>query len=144
MVAELVLCVNMKKFIKKFINRETISYLVAGICTTVVSLVVFAVAINAGIGTALSNTIAHVLATLFAYLVNKVFVFQSGSWKLGFLAKEFGKFVGARVFTYAGETLLLVFLVDIIGFNAMLMKMFTTGIVVLGNYLLSKMVVFKK
>jgi len=129
---------------KKFLNRETVSYLVVGICTTVVGLAVFALAVHFGMGVAVSNTASHALATLFAYITNKVFVFRSRSWNPRLLGKEFVKFIGARLFTYIGETALLVVLVDIIGLDAMIMKMFTMGLVVLGNYFFSKFFVFKK
>ena len=134
---------SLRKLWEKAFNRETVSYLIAGLCTTVVSLAAFAVADYLGAGTALSNTVSHVLATLFAYLVNKVFVFRSTNWQPKYLGKEFMKFIGARVFTFVGETALLVVLVDFMGFGAMPTKMFTMCLVVLANYVLSKLVVFK-
>ena len=126
------------------INRETISYLIVGLCTTIISLVSFAASVFFGAGTALSNTLSHILATLFAYLTNKVIVFRVSNWKPTHLFKEFVKFIGARVFTYIGETALLVLLVDFFGFHAMVMKMFTMSLVILGNYFLSKFMVFNK
>jgi len=134
----------MQKFREKLFSRETVSYLAVGLCTTFVGLVVFALAVYIGLGTALSNTLSHVLATLFAFLTNKAFVFRSADWSPMRIGKEFAKFIGARVFTYVGETVLLVALVDFIGFHAVATKVFTTGLVVLGNYFFSKFFVFRE
>ena len=129
---------------KKYLNRETISYLIFGVLTTIIGLGSFALAVYFGLGTAISNTISTVLAVLFAYVTNKIFVFRAPGWGLKLLIVEFGKFCGARLATFVAETALLVLLVDILGFNSVLMKGFTMALVILGNYILSKWVVFKQ
>jgi len=129
---------------KKYLNRETISYLIFGVLTTIIGLGSFALAVYFGLGTAISNTVSTMLAVLFAYFTNKIFVFHAPGWGLKLLIVEFGKFCGARLITFVAETALLVLLVDILGFNSVIMKGFTMVLVVLGNYILSKWVVFKQ
>ena len=128
--------------IKRYINRETISYVICGIFTTIVGLGSFAFLIYTGLGTVTANTISTVAAVVFAYTVNKIFVFQSRAWSLRILISEFTKFCGARVVTFFAETLLLIIFVDLIGFNSVLMKGFTSIFVTIANYLLSKKIVF--
>ena len=103
----------------------------------------FALAIYFGIGTAAANTVSTVLAVLFAYVTNKIFVFRAPGWGLKHLILEFGKFCGARLVTFVVETALLLLLVDRLGLNSTLMKGFTMVLVVLGNYVLSKWLVFR-
>ena len=128
--------------IKKFLNRETISYLICGALTTVIGLGVYALCVHIELGTAVANTISTVLAVIFAYLTNKAFVFQSRAWNIRALIPEFAKFCGVRVATYVAETGLLVLLVDVLHFPSVLTKAFTTALVVVGNYALSKWMVF--
>ena len=128
---------------KKFLNRETISYLFFGVLATVVALGSFVVLLQIGFSTAAGNTISTALAVLFAFFTNKVFVFQSITWKFLFILKEFVKFCSGRFIMFVLETLLLVLLVDILHLNSTVMKTFTMMLVIAGNYCFSKWVVFK-
>ena len=132
------------KLISKFLNRETISYLICGVLTTIVGFGSFALADYTGMGTAAANAISNGLAILFAYVTNKIYVFRSPSWAPRFVAAEFAKFCGARLIIFALETLLLLLLVDVLGFNSLLMKGLAMVLVVLGNYGFSKWMVFTK
>ena len=128
----------------KYLNRETISYLICGGLTTAVGLGSFALAVHIGAGTVVANTLSTVLAVLFAYVTNKVFVFRSRRWTIVFLAAEFTKFCGARLVTFVLETALLVLLVDVFGLNSFIMKTLTMVLVIIVNYILSKRMVFKQ
>jgi len=130
--------------IQKICNREVISYLICGVLTTIVDLIIFWICERAGLFVAASNTISYIGATIFAYFVNKIFVFLSNSWKPAVLAKEMFLFFSGRFATYVMQTLLLVLLVDIMGFDGFICKVFTTVLVVVGNYFISKKAVFKK
>ena len=130
--------------IKTFLNRETISYLIVGVLTTGVGFGSYAAALYAGFGIIAANTFSHVLAVIFAYITNKAFVFRSLDWSIKNILKEFGKFGSARIISYVLETALLVYLVDILGFHALITRMFTMTLVVIGNYIFSKFIVFKK
>ena len=133
-----------KLILMKYVNRETISYIICGVLTTIVGLGSFVIAVNLGLGTAIANTVSTVLAVIFAYITNKIIVFQSLSWKLGLLIVEFIKFCGARAATFLAETLLLILLIDMMGFGSTLMKALTTIFVIVANYVFSKFIVFKK
>lgn len=65
-------------FLKKIINREIIMYLVFGVLTTVVNYGVFIIGINISgtEKTLLVNLYAFIAATLFAFITNRLFVFQ--------------------------------------------------------------------
>ena len=130
--------------IKKLFNYETASYLVCGVLTTMVGFGSFVLLIYANFGTAVSNTVSTVLAVLFAYFTNKIFVFRSAGWSLKLIATEFAKFCSGRFVMFVCETLLLILLVDVLGLNSTIMKAFTMGLVVVGNYCFSKWIVFKK
>jgi putative flippase GtrA len=132
----------MTAIIKKYLNRETVSYLICGVLATIVGLGTYALAIYVGLNTATANTVSTVLAVLFAYATNKVFVFRSPGWGLKKIAPELGKFCAARLLTFVVETLLLVLLVDMMGLHSMITKGGTMVLVIIGNYVLSKWIVF--
>lgn len=153
----------MKELIKKFINKETIIYLVFGVLTTVVNLgifkifdVIFTSVTNTDL-TLLTNFIAWVAAVAFAYVTNKLWVFESKSWKMSVLKKEIPSFVGARVLTLGIEQLGLLIFITWLGFEKysldvfgifsvggkMLVKAGLAVFVVVTNYVLSKFIIFK-
>lgn len=124
--------------------RSTIIYLVFGVLTTVVNYAVYLPLYNfAGLPAAVCNGIAWVAAVAFAYVTNKLFVFDSKSWDQGVLA-ELLRFVGSRVASGAVETVSLLLTVDILGWNGNVMKLLLAVFVIVFNYVLSKFFVFKK
>lgn len=124
---------------------EVLSYLIFGVLTTVVNYLVYLPAYNLlGLSAALSNAIAWVVAVAFAYLTNKPFVFKSNDWSAKTVIPELTKFVGCRVASGAAETLILLVTVDILHWNGNLWKLVTSVLVVILNYVASKLVVFKK
>ena len=133
-----------QKLIKKICNRETISYLICGILATIINIAIFWLCEKSGLSVALSNTIATLIAICFAYFTNKLIVFRSFSWKFTTLAKEIFTFATGRIITFVIETLLLVLLVDVMSLNSFISKLFTTALIqVIGNYIISKKIVFK-
>jgi len=132
------------KTINRYCNRETIAYLICGILTTIVGIVVFWLCEQTGFHVAVSNTISTAAAVTFAYFVNKIIVFRSGSWAISVLVWEILTFLTGRLATYIMETLLLVVLVDLMGLPGFICKLFTSVLVVIGNYLISKKAVFIK
>ena len=123
---------------------EVLIYLVFGVLTTVVNYVIYLQVYNIlGLSAALSNAIAWVGAVAFAYLTNKPFVFKSHDWSLKTVVPELTKFVGCRVASGAAETLILLVTVDIFHFNGNIWKLFTSVIVVVLNYIGSKLFVFR-
>ena len=138
-----ILAIFVPKRFAHLVNYETVSYLFFGGLTTLVSMGSFALLIYIGMGTATANIVSNVLAIIFAFVTNKMFVFESSSWRMGVLLPELIKFGASRAFTTLVETLALMLLVDILGFDPLIMKALTMMFIqVIGNYALSKWVVF--
>ena len=148
---------KIKELILKY--KELIVYVIFGGLTTVVNLVVFTLS-----GMALgderylvSNVIAWFAAVIFAYITNKLWVFESKSWSIKVLLKEIPSFFSARVLSFLIEEFGLYVFVDLLSFNEISLKIlsFEIGgeliakvilavIVVILNYVFSKLVIFKK
>ena len=134
--------------IKKIICSEAFRYLFIGGCTTLVNLVVFSVLTygtslgNSDLGITISNVISIVLSILFAYVTNKLFVFHSKTNSFKELLYEMGKFIGARIATLVIEVGGVWLAVSVIGQDKMIGKLETQVLVVIGNYFISKFLVF--
>lgn len=86
---------KLKAIFKKVVNKETILYVVFGVLTTLVNFVAFKLftmvfdkLISSQLGVHISNVLAWIFAVAFAYVTNKLFVFESKSWEGKVLAKE--------------------------------------------------------
>lgn len=125
--------------------REIISYLFFGVLTTLVNFVVYLPVYNIlGMSASVSNMIAWVAAVVFAYFVNKIFVFRSLDWSRKTVIPELIKFVSARLLSGVLETGILLVTVDILGWNGNIWKFVTQVLVVISNYVFSKLIVFRK
>lgn len=143
----------MKAYYKKYLNRETLSYLFFGVLTTIVNYFVFWFVIQLW-GTQVSllaNVVAFVFATAFAYITNKLYVFQSKSWTYAVIKKEMIAFVSTRICSFLFEELGLFFCSSILqvdqwevmGINGIFIaKVILSMIVVAINYVLSKWFIF--
>ena len=125
--------------------RDVIVYLVFGVLTTAVNYIVYLPCYNVlGLSGSVSNAIAWVGAVAFAYLTNKPFVFRSHDWSAKTVIPELTKFVGCRVGSGVLETAIIFLTVDLLGWNGNVMKLLTSVLVVVLNYIGSKLLVFKK
>lgn len=144
---------RIQSILKKLINRETILYLFFGVMTTVVNYGVFWLFLRI-LGkdqSLISNTIAFVFAVAFAYITNKLFVFEEHSWKASVLKKEIVAFLSTRIFTFLFEqaglfvfgSLLHFENRSIVGINGIfLVKAVLSVVVVVANYFFSKKLIF--
>ena len=124
---------------------DILSYLFFGALTTLVNYLVYFPCYNfLHLPTVASNVIAWVVAVAFAYVTNKPFVFKSHDWSLKTVAPELAKFVGCRVGSGLLETALLFLTVDLLHWNGNLMKIILSVMVVILNYVGSKLLVFRK
>ena len=124
---------------------DIITYLIFGVLTTVVNYMVYLPVYNLlGLSASVSNMIAWVVAVAFAYLTNKPFVFKSHDWSRQTVIPELTKFVSCRIASGAMETVILLVAVDLMGWNGNLWKLVTQVLVVILNYVFSKLIVFKK
>lgn len=159
------------KLIDKLFTREIVTYVVFGALTTVVNLVTFyitkqffisvgwdgvcnALVASAGsekilelLGTGTdyldATVIAWIAAVIFAFVTNKLIVFESKSWKPSVAGREFAAFIGARVFSLLVELLFMFVTVTLLSFNEFIAKIFVQIIVVVLNYIFSKLIIFK-
>lgn len=142
----------MKKIIELYKKyEEIINYLIIGVLTTVVNLAVkyallFTV-LNASDATQLqiAVVISWVVACIFAYITNRKIVFKSKSKKI---LKEFTAFVSARLFTLFLEMLIMFVFVTLLTLNSnlwvVIWSLVAQIVVIVVNYVLSKLVIFKK
>lgn len=134
----------MNRLIKKFLNKETISYLIFGILTTAVNIISYRLCTLSGIDYKTATVIAWCLSVAFAYITNKLFVFESKSFKFDVLIKEILAFVACRIFSGIYDLAFMVFAVEIIGINDFISKIITNVFVVVINYIASKLFIFRK
>ena len=129
----------------KSISGEAIRYIIAGAATTGVNFALFALLTDVlHLPVTPSNVIAIALSILFAYIVNKHFVFKNRCDSFVELVREFCTFVGARLFTMGLEILGVLLTVNVLGQNKMLGKAETQVLVIVANYFISKLLVFRK
>lgn len=134
---------QLKKLFVKY--RELITYLVFGVLTTVVNYLIYLPCYNLwGLNASVSNVIAWVVAVAFAFVTNKPFVFRSYDWSVKVVVPELSKFVATRIGSGALETAILFLSVDLVGMNGNVWKLLTSVLVVVLNYVGSKLLVFKK
>ena len=147
----------MKKLLIKY--KELITYIIFGVLTTAVNFVTFWL-MNLVLGEKLyllNNVIAWIVSVIFAYVTNKLWVFESKSWKPKVIGKEIPEFVGARLFSLAVEEGGLFLFVNVMHFDrfsfkllgfeitgTLIAKVILAVIVVILNYIFSKLVIFKK
>lgn len=148
----------MAKIKELFIKyKEIIMYLIFGVLTTLVSwgsYALFEMAFGLFIGntivlSSVANVLSWIAAVLFAFITNKLWVFDSKSFAGATVIKELGAFVGSRLLTgvleWFGVPLLMLIGLDqpILGIEGMLAKVLISVIVVILNYILSKLLVFR-
>lgn len=147
----------MKELYLKY--KEVITYIIFGVLTTLVNFASFWL-FNRILGERLylvNNIIAWVIAVIFAYITNKLFVFESKSWRANTVFKEVAEFLGARIFSLIIEEGGLWLFVDILNFDSfsfsvlgfeitgkLIAKVVLAVIVVILNYIFSKFIIFKK
>ncbi len=144
--------------------REVISYLFWGGMTTVVgwgsySLIVTLLkersemvgvfGLNISMAVLQANVWSWICAVLFAFVTNKIWVFQSKNWSAKVVMPELGKFVSARIVTGVLEIIAVPLLVGIglnqtlFGIEGMVAKVIVSVLVVILNYVFSKLIVFR-
>ena len=131
------------QLVKKY--WSIISYLFFGVVTTIVNMVVYYLCYHLwGASSDLSTVIAWVLSVLTAFLTNKPFVFGSHDWSPKVLLPEAGSFFGCRLGSGLMELVLMHITVEMLGWPGMLMKLLVNVIVMILNYVASKLLVFRK
>ena len=153
---------NEHRLFGKIFNREMLSYLVFGALTTVVSLVTFWIpdklfsalgyqgivhyvtGSDKDFAYVEANVISWICAVVFAFVTNKLFVFESRATDKKTVLRELATFVGGRVATLLVDTGLMVLFVTAMSLPEMIAKIIVQVVIVLLNYFISKWIVFRK
>ncbi len=131
---------KIKELISKY--NEQILYLIFGVLTTVVSVASFYFFNHfLHFGWKLSNVISWIMAVSFAYFTNRKYVFES---KEENLIKEVSSFFASRLATLGIDMLAMYIFIEIIKISNTKAKLIVQIIVIVLNYILSKVWVFKK
>lgn len=126
--------------------KELFFYAVFGVGATVINIVSYRVLANT-FGKKyflIANIIAWILAFIFAFITNKLFVFESKSWEAQIAMKEFVGFLSARLATGILDTVLMWLFVSVISLDDTLSKIIINILVIIINYVASKFFIFKK
>lgn len=134
---------KMKELFFKY--KEQILYIFFGGCTTVTNLVTYAVCTRIlHINDYIAILISWILAVLFAYITNKIWVFESKTTNFKEFVRELVSFFAARIATLGMEYVVMFIGVELFKINDMIVKIFVQFLVVVANYILSKLFIFKK
>ena len=125
--------------------KSLISYAFFGVCTTVINLVAYYLCSHIlSLTTVVSTVIAWIVAAIFAYVTNKLWVFECKSWEKQVLIKEIPSFFACRILTGVLDIAIMAIFVDVLHFNDMLMKIISNVLVIILNYIASKFLIFKR
>lgn len=141
-IVSLINLVKQNLYYKKY--KDQFLYIFFGIMTTVINIFMFwffVYIIHTNV--VIANTIAWLSAVTVAYITNRGLVFHSNVKGFTRVLKEALIFVGGRVLTYLLEDLMLVFCISYLHMNMILIKIIATIGVMILNYLISKIYVFK-
>lgn len=127
--------------------KEVINYLIFGVLTTIISLATYYILTftllnpSKSLELQIANIISWCVGVLFAYFTNRKFVFDSVNDNK---IKEFITFIEARITTLILDMLIMFIFVTTLKLNDQIFKLVSQVLVIIGNYILSKLVVFKR
>jgi len=126
-------------------HKELILYVFFGGCTTLINIVsYFACRQVLHMPVVPADVLAWLVSVIFAYVTNKLFVFESKSWRLRLVLKEGAEFLAARVFSLGVDVVMLYVTVTILGWWELPMKVLANIVVIVINYIFSKWIIFRK
>ena len=130
-------------YIKKY--EGVLLYLIFGVLTTFVNIVVYYILFNhVLLSNILSNGIAWVAAVIFAFITNKIWVFKSKTLEIEKVIKELIAFFSARLSTGLLDMAIMYVGVDLLKVNSIYSKIISGVVVVILNYIFSKLFIFRK
>ena len=136
---------KIKELYQKY--KEIINYLIFGVLTTVFSLVTYYICVytfinpEEAVQLQIANVISWFFGVTFAYITNRKFVFESNEQNK---IKEASKFVTSRIATLLMDMAIMFIGVTLLKFNDKIIKIVSQVVVIIANYLLSKIIVFNK
>ena len=133
----------MNQLFKKY--QQPILYLFIAVCTTAVNIITYYISAHiVSLSVVLSTCLAWAISVIFAYITNKWWVFESKSLRLKAVVLEFLSFTGCRLFTGACDLLIMFIFVDCLAMNDLFVKIASNVLVVILNYIFSKLIIFKQ
>lgn len=134
---------TIKSLFKKY--YDVISYLFFGVCTTVINIAAYAVCAKVfGLNTVISTIIAWFVAVAFAYITNRIWVFRSKNKSKKAIFQEIVAFFVARLATGLLDLAIMYVCVDLFHWSDIVMKVISNIIVIILNYVASKLIIFTK
>ena len=134
---------QVKKLLIKY--KSLIMYALFGGLTTLVNIGAYYLFYNIiGISNVPSTILAWLLAVVFAFITNKLWVFDSKSFDKTTLKHEIPSFFGCRILTGLLDVGVMYVAVDLFHWNSTLWKLISNILVIMINYIASKLVIFKK
>lgn len=123
--------------------REIVWYCFFGVLTTLINIISFYLLDKTGMNVYINNFIAWFLSVLFAFITNKIFVFNSKSMKKSVIMKEIISFFFFRILSLGIDMAGMYICISLINLNKMLSKILMNIIVIIANYIFSKIFIFK-
>jgi len=125
-------------------NKEVLLYLIFGVLTTIINIVTYKIFKNLlNIDYMLSTIIAWCFAVIFAYVTNRIYVFNSKNNNKTDIVKEIMLFISVRLSSLVIDIAIMYIGVTILTINDMLIKVFANVVIIIINYIVSKKIVFK-
>lgn len=132
-----------KDLIRKY--KDVIAYLFFGVCTTAVNVASYWICAHPlKMHTMVSTIIAWVLAVLFAYFTNRKWVFHSDKTSMKDITKEIVSFFTCRLVTGVVDWACMFVFVELLAWNDLIVKVAANILVIIMNYVASKLIIFKK
>ena len=127
------------------VYKDAIPYIFFGVCTTLVNMIVYWLCAHVFLFSVMISTIvAWILSVLFAYVTNRKYVFHSVVNGLEEIAKEVISFFSCRLLTGGIDLLCMFVFVDVLQMNDLFIKVVANVLVIVLNYVASKLFIFKK
>lgn len=133
-----------EKIFRRFVNRESVTYIIFGCLTTAVDWITYTMLWRMGADYRISTALSWTAAVLFAFITNKLFVFRSFELRPVYLWREFASFVTARAATGILTMVMMVVMVSGLHWNEFVGKLIVSAVNLVLNYIFSKWFIFRK
>lgn len=125
-------------------NKQMVLYLFFGVCTTVINIICYGIWNEIlSLNNITSTILAWLVAVFFAFVTNKVYVFESQRTKTSERLSEMASFFFCRIITGVLDVVIMAITVDILKWNSLIWKLISNIIVTVVNYIASKFLIFK-
>ena len=127
------------------IKKEAISYIIFGVLTTAINMICYAGLTKLlGMDYKLATTLAWMISVIFAFITNKLYVFNSRNKDFTAVIKEFASFIFFRLLSYFLDLLTMILCVEVLKIDDFIAKIAANILVIALNYFASKYVIFKR